>query len=242
MIKTKIDWTGYSWNPITGCTPISEGCQNCYTKRIAQRLRGRYGYPKDDPFRVTLHEDRLGQPLGRKKPAKVFVCSMGDLFHEDVPDDFINSIFEIMESPFYGGNHHTYLILTKRPARILDGHFKHFAQWPNIWLGVTAENQKRADERVPILLKIPARIRFVSIEPILKPVILWKYFAFNGIHWVIAGCESGPGRRPAQTDWFRSLRDQCQEAGVPFFLKQMEVNGKVVHTPKLDGRAWIDSP
>jgi protein gp37 len=162
--KTKIEWTEYSWNPVSGCTPISEGCQNCYAKRMANRLRGRCGYPADEPFKVTLHKDRLEEPLRLKKPRRVFVCSMGDLFHEDVPGWMR---FEVMDI-ILQAKQHTFLILTKRPANM-----KEFFEWyysktgrtietiKNLWLGVTAENQQRADERIPILLQIPAAVRFI---------------------------------------------------------------------------------
>ena len=206
MAKSKIEWTEYSWNPVTGCTPASEGCQNCYAKRMANRLRGRCGYPADDPFKVTMHEDRLGEPLRWKQPRRVFVCSMGDLFHEDVKDEWIARIWWVMgqcagylDPSRYRG--HTFIILTKRPERMqkwLNGwndretrrqwieSFGEVYDWmsgpkywpdvlPNVWLGVTAENQARADERIPLLLQIPAAVRFVSVEPMLGPVDLTSY-------------------------------------------------------------------
>jgi len=242
MSTTKIEWTrdingnpGKTWNPITGCTPISEGCEHCYARRMAQRLKGRYGYPEDDPFRVTFHPDRLDQPLKWKKPRMVFVCSMGDLFHEDVKDEWIDSIFSTMISTYYG--YHTYLILTKRPQRMKAylSRRKYTGKHSfRIWLGVTCENQQRADERIPILLQIPAAVRFVSIEPMLGPVDLTFINPFDDfhtdaldtpdpsykLHWVILGGETGPGARPMHPDWARSVRDQCQAAGVPFFFKQ----------------------
>ena len=245
MPKTKIEWTEYSWNPVTGCTPISEGCQNCYARRMANRLRGRCGYPADEPFKVTLHKDRLEEPLRWKKPRRVFVCSMGDLFHEDVHRWMR---FEVMDI-ILQAKQHTFLILTKRPANM-----KEFFEWyyskagrtietiKNLWLGVTAENQQRADERIPILLQIPAAVRFISVEPMLGPVDLLSNDYLGGcincevcldnpetcincaqdrkIDWVICGGETGPGARPMHPDWVRNLRNQCQEAGVPFFFKQ----------------------
>lgn len=235
MSKTKIEWTEYSWNPVSGCTPISEGCQNCYAKRMANRLRGRCGYPADEPFKVTLHKDRLEEPLRWKKPHRVFVCSMGDLFHEDVPRWMR---FEVMDI-ILQAKQHTFLILTKRPANM-----KEFFEWyyskagrtietiKNLWLGVTAENQQRADERIPILLQIPAAVLFVSVEPMLGPIALNAICAvvdgfaqrvktlLDGIDWVICGGETGPNARSMHPDWVRSLRDQCVEAGVPFFFKQ----------------------
>jgi len=253
MGKSKIEWTDRVWNPITGCTKVSPGCQNCYAERMSKRLAGRCGYPKDEPFKVTMHEDRLQEPLRWTKPSRVFVCSMSDLFHQDVPDSFIEEIFAIMSV----AQQHTFLVLTKRPERMKKwfsdnrsifvagaaqqlGHkcllpdITMSEWWPlkNVWLGVTAENQEQADRRIPILLQIPAAVRFVSVEPMLGPVslagfdgktyrpwldsIAWKV----GIDWVICGGESGPGARPMHPNWARNLRDQCQAAGVPYFFKQ----------------------
>ncbi|WP_031517721.1 DUF5131 family protein [Desulfofalx alkaliphila] len=265
MSKTKIEWADAVWNPVTGCTPISPGCENCYAKRMAQRLRGRCGYPADEPFRVTMHLKRFIEPLRWKKPRRVFVCSMGDLFHENVPDNIIYNIFAVMaDTP-----QHTYMVLTKRPGRMKDilcrpnaaneiwrnttysddpGCHKYWPL-PNVWLGVTAENQEQADKRIPILLQIPATVRFVSVEPMLGPVDLSKYLTCqfyageemewrkgtivpegypklraarirSRIDWVICGGESGPLARPMHPDWVRSLRDQCVASGVPFFFKQ----------------------
>jgi len=303
MSKTKIEWvknndgsSGETWNPVTGCSPVSEGCQNCYARRMAKRLAGRCGYPKDDPFRVTLHPERLEEPLGWKKSRHVFICSMGDLFHEDVPFYFITKVFAIMALR----PQHIFIILTKRPGRMKewfkyiqclaartpaapvrsvpynDGRYcevlRHFfhkggridRNWPlhNVWLGVTTENQQRADERIPLLLQIPAAVRFVSCEPLLEPVDLSRWLmvrevstparwelsrsgsdeAIPLLDWVICGCESGPNARPMKPDWARQLRDQCQAASVPFFLKQMEVNGRVIKMPRLDGKVWDQIP
>ena len=164
MATTKIEWCDSVWNPVTGCTPISEGCNHCYAKRMANRLRERYGYPADDPFRVTFHTFRLGEPERMKKPRRIFVCSMSDIFHKDVSDDYLDCIFSVITKC----SHHTFMVLTKRPNRMLD----YISDWPhpmsNLWLGVTAENQARADERIPILLQIPAAVRFVSVEPMLE--------------------------------------------------------------------------
>lgn len=186
MNTTSISWAEKPWNPVTGCTPISEGCANCYAKRMAQRLRGRCGYPEDEPFKVTLHPDRLGEPLRMRKPSRIFVCSMSDLFHEDVPDAFINQVFAVMAMR----PEHRFMVLTKRPERMkryseaqaqLFPHGMLTASgnipWPlpNVWLGVTTENQARADERIPILLQVPAAVRFVSCEPLLGPVDIESY-------------------------------------------------------------------
>ncbi len=272
-MSTKIEWATETWNPITGCTPISEGCQNCFAKRMANRLKGRCGYDKDNPFNVTLHPDRLGQPLRWKKPRRVFVCSMGDLFHPDVRDEWIDQIFWQMGRV---ARWHTYLVLTKRPERMRDWLNKAYnenAPYRNVWLGVTCENQARADERIPVLLQTPAAVRFVSVEPMLGPVDLtdictaktadysehvntlsleeWteeearREFGDNyspPLDWVICGTESGPKRRPAQIERIRSLKNQCVSSGVPFFLKQMEVDGKLVKMPELDGQKWNEYP
>lgn len=271
-MPTKIEYVTESWNPVTGCTPVSEGCTHCYARRMAQRLKGRFGYPEDEPFRVTLHPDKLDQPLKWKKPRHIFVVSMGDLFHEAIPDHEINSIFLTMVDADW----HTYLILTKRPARMAD--FVSIgtgwrSEMPHVWLGVTAENQQRADERIPILLQIPAAKRFVSIEPMLGPVDLTAVnvatrhkplgksepfninaltgdycfgddgdYEFGKLDWVVAGCESGPRRRPAKKSWFLDLKNQCVYAGVPFFLKQMAQGSQVVKMPYLDGKQWNQRP
>ena len=165
--KSNIEWTDATWSPITGCTPVSEGCKNCYAKRMANRLRGRYGYPADDPFRVTFHPDKLEEPLHWKKPRRVFVCSMGDLFHEDVTVPQICDVWNRIARC----SQHTFMILTKRPQNIwLHEAFKlgYLVPLPNVWLGVSVENQRTADERIPILLQIPAAVRFVSVEPMLE--------------------------------------------------------------------------
>lgn len=266
---SRIEWTDATWSPVTGCTPISEGCQNCYARRMAKRLAGRCGYPKDEPFRVTLHPERLDEPLKWKKPRKVFVCSMGDLFHEDVPDEFVWKVFDVMFEA--GGDKHIYLILTKRPER-MHKFIRNIEDWdsseaPHIWLGVTAENQQRADERIPILLQIPAAVRFISVEPMLGPIRLQRDWLMcpggaeygHGmsltrvhaggccdrhprIHWVICGSESGPNHRKTKIEWIRDLREQCISANVPFFLKQMEINGRMVKMPELDGKIWAQFP
>ena len=256
MNKTRIEWADATWNPITGCTPISEGCEHCYAARMAKRLAGRHGYPKNDPFRVTFHSDRLEEPLHWKKPRKIFVCSMGDLFHEDVPREWMFAVLATMAiTPS-----HTYLILTKRPDHMREvlqevydavpGGGWDFALWdqwrqktlahdheqpglplPNVWLGVTAESQKTADERIPLLLDTPAALRFVSVEPMLTGVDLnerellchtWRRGGTIGTYldWVICGAETGPRARPMNYDWGRELRNQCQSVDIPFFFKK----------------------
>jgi len=224
MSRTKIEWTETTWNPLTGCTPISPGCAHCYARRMAQRLAGRCGYPAaPHEFEVTLHPERLSEPLGWKKPRRVFVCSMGDLFHESVPFEYIARVYGVMTL----NQQHTFQVLTKRPYRAVD--FIHWAEDrykfartppPNIWLGATIENQEQADKRIPVLLQIPAAVRFVSVEPLLGPVYPLDPQGVR-LDWVICGGETGPGARPMHPDWARSLRDQCAVAGVPFFFKKM---------------------
>lgn len=220
MTSTKIEWADRTWNPVTGCSPVSEGCQNCYASRMANRLHGRYGYPADHPFRITYHPDRVYAPVGWRKSSRIFVCSMGDLFHDEVRDNWLDDIMSVVSRC----HTHTFMFLTKRPENMK----KRLAEyWPfrNLWLGVTAENQRTADERIPALLGIPAAVRFVSVEPMLGPVGLARHFPHvhgkrNDLFWVICGAETGPGARPMDIAWARSLRDQCREAGVPFFFKK----------------------
>jgi protein gp37 len=241
MTKTTIEWADEVWNPVTGCTKVSTGCQNCYAERVAGRFWGERKFTD-----VRVHKERLDDPLRWKKPRRVFVNSMSDLFHKDVPFDFILRCWMAMAA----ADQHTFMILTKRPDRM----HLFLNEWlpgawglatmslqlldqplPNIWLGVSVENQKAADERIPLLLDTPAAVRFVSCEPLLGPVRLGKWLPYydptqhyaldmpsmkGKIDWVIAGGESGPGARPMHPDWARGLRDAAQLAQVPFFFKQ----------------------
>lgn len=223
-MPTKIEWTDETWNPVTGCTPISEGCKNCYAARMANRLRGRFGYPADEPFRVTVHPDRLGDPFHWRKPRRIFVCSMGDLFHKNVPVGFIDRAFVVMA----GSRRHTFIVLTKRAAE-LGAWCRHQREraareidyvklpLPNVWQGVSVEN---ADNlwRIDELRHVPAAVRFLSLEPLLGAL---PNLDLAGIDWVIVGGETGPGARPMKPEWARAIRHDCAEAGVPFFMKQM---------------------
>lgn len=244
-MPTKIEWTEEVWNPITGCTKISEGCQNCYAERFSRRLAGQFGYPRmsQDPFKVTFHADRLEKPLHWKKPRRVFVSSMGDLFHPEVLDSWLFSIFSIMLQ----ARQHTFLILTKRPARMKEyvrdmwGAEFGNAVPQNIWLGVSVENEENAD-RILWLLETPAALRFVSCEPLLRPINLRPYLRGTAevagkIDWIIAGAETGPRAREASTWWFRHLQEQCTDAGVPFFFKRASDGSRL-----LDGRMWEEYP
>lgn len=251
-MTSKIEWTDETWNPVTGCTKVSQGCKHCYAERMATRLAGRAGYPvAPHQFDVTLHPERLGDPLRWKKPRRIFVNSMSDLFHRDVPFDFIQRVFFVMAH----APDHTFQILTKRPEimhEFMGWVASLYVKLPNVWLGVSVEDQKAADERIPWLLKTPATIRFVSYEPALG-LVDFSYYVnkriinlttdiiaiSNTLDWIIAGGETGPGARPARPDWFRLVRDQCQAAGVPFFFKQV---GGYGHNRLLDGREWNEYP
>jgi protein gp37 len=254
MTKTKIEWADATWNPVTGCTKVSPGCQNCYAERMAKRLAGRCGYPAEEPFKVTVHPDKLEEPLKWKMPRRVFVCSMSDLFHEDVSESWIYEIFRVMERC----PQHTFMVLTKRPERMRQMARGVVTGWEtehrkHIWLGVTTENQEQTNKRIPILLDTPAAVRYVSVEPMLGPVDLDniqadKYTNINalegcGISWVICGSESGPKARPMQREWAFNLMQQCKAVGVPFFYKQgPDDNGFISKMPVLDGRVWAEYP
>lgn len=255
--RTGIEWTDATWNAVTGCTEVSPGCDRCYAKTFAERWRGTPGHYYERGFDVLLRPEKLDQPLRWRRPRRIFVNSMSDLFHDAVPDEYIAKVWAVMAA----APRHTFQVLTKRHARMRsllnNGTFFEtvadyalefdrdiWRRWqaeqnawplPNVWLGVSAENQQWADIRIPALLETPAAVRFISAEPLLGPVRLrgewllptedeftradlggrWKW-----LDWVIVGGESGPGSRPMHPDWARSLRDQCAAAGVPFLFKQ----------------------
>ncbi len=237
MTKSKIEWTDATWNPVTGCTKISDGCKNCYAERMSKRLAGRCGYPKDDPFAVTVHKDKRFEPLHWRKARRVFVCSMGDLFHSSVSLLELDVLFGVMN----GSRQHIFQVLTKRPgnmARFLNNRgFKHFPLM-NVWLGTTVENSDNTS-RINQLRKCPAAVRFLSCEPLLGPL---PNLNLDGIHWVIVGGESGPGARPMHPDWARDIRNQCEAASVPFFFKQWGGVRKKAAGRLLDGREWNEMP
>ena len=222
MSNTKIEWATKVWNPVTGCSKVSAGCKSCYAETYAKRFWGKRKFTD-----VQCHEDKLDQPFHWKKPQRIFVNSMSDLFHESIPFTFIDSVFEIMGF----AKQHIFIILTKRPKRMKEFYnwthiFNHFGMMDNVWLGASVEDQKTADERIPLLLQTPAAVRFISAEPLLERI---EFFGlqpfindpkFNKLDWVICGGESGKNARPVHPDWARSLRDQCKEANVPFFFKQ----------------------
>ena len=210
MQRSSIEWTEATWNPVTGCKEVSPGCAHCYAKTFAERFRGVPGHPYENGFDLQLRPERLSQPLRWKKPRTIFVNSMSDLFHEDVPDEYIKQVFDVMES----AEHHRFQVLTKRSQRLAE--LAPTLPWPeNVWMGVSVENQRFAC-RVDDLRSVPARVRFLSCEPLLGSLDL----NLKNIHWVIAGGESGPGARAMDPDWVRGVRDQCEVAQVPFFFKQ----------------------
>ena len=233
MSKTKIEWATDSWNPVTGCDPISEGCANCYAQPLAHRLKNMGKKKYVNGFKVTTHPEELDKPLYWKKPRKIFVCSMGDLFHEDVPGRFIHLVFNQMtKCP-----QHTFLILTKRPLRLAS--LAHELPWPpHIWAGVSVENWLYP-HRIQQLIQVPAAIRFLSLEPLLDP--MGEIF-LGAIDWVIVGGESGPGARPMAEDWVVDIRDQCVGAWLPFFFKQWGGTRRKRAGRLLHGRSWEQMP
>ena len=246
------------WNPVTGCTKISTGCKHCYAERMAKRLHAMGQSRYAQVFSVTLHPELLELPLQWRKPRMILVNSMSDLFHESVPTEFIIKVFDTMRAC----PRHIFQVLTKRPRRMAELLF----DWPpNVWAGVSVEDQATAQERLPWLMKCTSTaIRFVSYEPALGPLCLdsislcdgtffgmrlrdesGEYFAFTPatgvtINWIICGCESGPGARPMQLDWARSIRDQCAKYWIPFFLKQISIDKKIIKLPYLDGRIHME--
>jgi protein gp37 len=231
--NSKIEWTTITWNPLTGCEKISPGRKHCYAEVMARRLRA-MGQPNyRNGFEVTLHDEMLYRPLGWRIPAKVFVNSMSDLFHDRVPVEFIQRVFCVMEQARW----HQFQILTKRAERLEE--LSPMLPWPeNVWMGVTVE---RADyvRRVDHLRRTGAHVKFLSLEPLLGPI---PGLDLAGIDWVIVGGESGPGARPMDTAWARELRDQCVASGVPFFFKQWGGRNKKKAGRMLDGRAWDEMP
>ncbi len=264
MSKSKIEWCEATWNPVYGCTPISAGCKNCYAKEWHNRFKG-------GDFSVKIRADKLVEPVKKKRPTRYFVGAMTDIFHKDVPCGFLLHIFYVMAAC----PQHTFLILTKRPERMKEfissfpiliyeikkpdgtsgGTQTQKLPLPNVWLGVTAENQEMADQRIPILLDTPAAHRFVSVEPMLGPVDLtfpcqfeheenegYGVEALKGLDWVICGGESGRNARPIDPDWVLDLRYQCAEVGTPFFFKQWGGKNKAKSGRLIDGVEVMEYP
>ena len=237
--RSAIEWTEATWNPVTGCTQVSPGCARCYAKTFAERFRGVPGHPYEVGFDLTLRPERLQQPLEWKKPRLIFVNSMSDLFHEDVPFEYVRQVFDVMQRASW----HRFQVLTKRAERLAE--LAPELPWPgNIWMGVSVENQ-RWTSRIDYLRATDAKLKFLSCEPLLGPLKL----DLEGIDWVITGGESGPRARPMQLSWARSVRDQCLAANVPFFFKQWGAHdehgvrrGKKAAGRLLDGRVWEELP
>ncbi len=230
---SQIEWTESTWNPVTGCSKVSPGCAHCYAERMALRLQA-MGQPNYvDGFKVATHEQALQLPLTWKTPQVIFVNSMSDLFHADIPDAFIQDVFAVMRRASW----HTFQILTKRAERLEQ--MADRIKWPkNVWMGVSVENSDYRC-RIDSLRGVPAAVRFISFEPLLGPV---GFLNLDGINWAIAGGESGPGARPMQPAWVIDIRDQCVAAGVPFFFKQWGGVRKKAAGRELEGRIWNQTP
>ena len=231
--NSHIEWTDATWNPVTGCSKVSPGCKHCYAERMAKRLQA-MGQPNyANGFEVTLQPHMLELPLEWKRPRRVFVNSMSDLFHKDVPLSFIKKVFSVMRR----ANWHQYQLLTKRSERLLE--VSPLLTWePHIWIGVSVENDDYTT-RIDDLRKTGADVKFLSLEPLLGPL---RKLNLRGIDWVIVGGESGPGARPMNPDWVRDIRDQCIRANVPFFFKQWGGQFKKRTGRVLDGRTWDQMP
>ncbi|HEX2224626.1 MAG TPA: phage Gp37/Gp68 family protein [Thermoanaerobaculia bacterium] len=231
--NTAIEWAGSTWNPVTGCTKISQGCKHCYAERMSERLQlmGQPNYRNG--FRLTLQPRMLELPLTWKKPQRIFVNSMSDLFHVDVPLDYIQQVFDVMRRAHW----HRFQVLTKRADRLAE--LDPFLDWPdNVWMGVSVENSDHVD-RIDFLRQTRARVRFLSLEPLLGPL---HDLDLRNIHWAIVGGESGPKARPVEESWILDLRDQCRAAGVAFFFKQWGGTNKKKSGRLLEGRTWDEVP
>jgi len=236
--RSAIEWTDATWNPVRGCTKISPGCAHCYAETFAERFRGVPGHPYEKGFDLRLVPEKLAEPLRWATPRTVFVNSMSDLFHQDVPDDFIESVVRVMRLADW----HTYQVLTKRSERMRDllrTKLRDAAEEPYIWWGVSVENPRHGLPRIEHLRTAPVRVRFLSIEPLLEDL---GRINLSGINWVIVGGESGHGARPMDPEWVRSIRNQCRSADVPFFFKQWGGFNKKVTGRELDGHTYDEMP
>ena len=235
---SSIEWTDATWNPVRGCTKISPGCKNCYAETFAERFRGVPGHPYERGFDPRLVEEKLEEPLLWKRPRMIFVNSMSDLFHNDVPDAYIVKIAEVMRLADW----HTYQVLTKRASRLaglLRTELANHARQPHIWWGVSVEDRSHGLPRIDELRSVPAAVRFLSIEPLLEDL---GQINFREIHWVIVGGESGRGARPIDPTWVASIQKQCERARVPFFFKQWGGFNKKRAGRLLNGRTWDEMP
>ena len=236
--QSKIEWTDATWNPVRGCTKFSPGCAHCYAETFAERFRGVPGHPFEHGFDLRIVPEKLGDPLRWPGSRRVFVNSMSDLFHDDVPDQYITEVARVMRVADW----HTYQVLTKRPERmvpLLRRRLRAAAGKSHIWWGVSVENRKHGLPRIDLLRAAPVAVRFLSVEPLLEDLGMIN---LAGINWVIVGGESGPGARTMKPEWVRSIRDQCAEAGVPFFFKQWGGVRKSETGRELDGAIWGEFP
>ena len=234
---TTIEWTDATWNPVTGCTKISSGCDNCYAERFSERFRGTPGHPFETGFDLTLRPERLDQPLRWREPRMIFVNSMSDLFHKEIPSSFIPKVCETMEKAHW----HTFQVLTKRSSLMRNFLRRRYGDErgpPHIWFGVSLEDSSKKS-RIRHLQEAPAGIRFLSIEPLIGPI---GKLDLAGIDWVIVGGESGPRARPMDPNWVREVRDQCISAHLPFFFKQWGGLRPKSGGRTLDHREWSDFP
>ena len=228
--NSTIEWTDATWNPVTGCQQLSPGCDHCYAMAFAERFRGVPGHPYEQGFDLKLWPDRLELPLRWKQPRRIFVNSMSDLFHEDVPDDYILQVFDVMNKADW----HIYQVLTKRPRRMAD--MGNRLPWmPHIWAGTSIELNRYAWRANSCLRRVPAQVHFVSAEPLLGPL---PSIQLDHLNWLITGGESGPLFRACNADWVRDLRDRCVDAGVAFFHKQWGGRTAKAGGRVLDGRTW----
>jgi protein gp37 len=231
--RSAIEWTEATWNPVTGCTQVSPGCAHCYAKTFAERFQGVPDHPYEQGFALRLWPDRLEVPLRWRRPRMIFVNSMSDLFHEDIPLDYIRRVFDTMEE----ASHHVFQILTKRHERLAE--LAPLIPWPaNVWMGVSIEN-KRWALRADYLRKVPAAVRFISAEPLLGPL---TNLDLTGIDWLIAGGESGHRHRPVHVEWVRQLRDRCKDEDVSFFFKQWGGRTSKARGRVLDDQEWSELP
>jgi protein gp37 len=237
-LNSHIEWTDATWNPVRGCTKISPGCKHCYAETFAERFRGVKGHPYEQGFDLRLVPEKLAEPFAWRSPKLVFVNSMSDLFQDGVPDDYIEAVCRVMVTAKW----HTFQVLTKRSARLrelLRGRLRFAAEQDHIWWGVSVEDRKYGLPRIADLQRAPARVRFLSVEPLLEDV---GAFNLSGISWAIVGGESGPGARPMKEEWVISVRDQCRESMVPFFFKQWGGVRKAKNGRLLDGRTYDEYP
>lgn len=236
--NSKIEWTEATWNPVRGCTKISPGCKHCYASVFAERFRGVPGHPYEQGFDLRLVPEKLAEPLRWRTPRTIFVNSMSDLFHPQIPDAYIRAVAEMMRLARW----HVFQVLTKRADRLaalLAGPLKAAASEPHIWWGVSVENRKYGLPRIAHLRNVPARTRFLSVEPLLENL---GTLDLRGVSWVIVGGESGAGARPVAQEWVTNIRDQCAAAGVPFFFKQWGGVHKARSGRRLAGRTHDDMP